>query len=214
MIAARQIAFGKAAGAKRPYDAEIEYLESTKDVGQYIDLSEIVKVRHTDKIEVGLLIDKVEASSWSIFYPITAFRPDIPGGAIVCLRVQPGGGEGATHFNCFSAANALKGRYNEFNTFHVENGLQTLGDSKTTNTFNSEFDDAGVLLFARRASNGLVTIAGTWGTISFFKVERDGELMVDMIPVRVGNIGYMYDRVSGQLFGNAGKGEFVLGADL
>lgn len=40
-----------------------------------------------------------------------------------------------------------------------------------------------------------------------------GTVLRDMIPVRVGNVGYMYDRVSGQLFGNGGTGSFVLGPD-
>ena len=35
----------------------------------------------------------------------------------------------------------------------------------------------------------------------------------DFIPVRVGQIGYMYDRISGQLFGNSGSGSFTLGND-
>ena len=35
----------------------------------------------------------------------------------------------------------------------------------------------------------------------------------DFIPVRVGSTGYLYDKVSGQLFGNAGTGDFVLGPD-
>lgn len=34
---------------------------------------------------------------------------------------------------------------------------------------------------------------------------------MDLISVRVGQVGYMYDKVSGQLFGNAGTGTFVLG---
>jgi hypothetical protein len=34
-----------------------------------------------------------------------------------------------------------------------------------------------------------------------------------MIPVRIGTTGYMYDRVSGQLFGNAGTDDFILGND-
>jgi hypothetical protein len=46
------------------------------------------------------------------------------------------------------------------------------------------------------------------------KFMRGDELLRDFIPVRKGNIGYMYDRVSGQLFGNQGTGEFVLGPDL
>ena len=42
----------------------------------------------------------------------------------------------------------------------------------------------------------------------------DGDsLLLDLIPVRKGQVGYMYDRVSGQLFGNAGTGDFILGAD-
>lgn len=41
----------------------------------------------------------------------------------------------------------------------------------------------------------------------------DGIKVFDFIPVRVGTTGYMYDKVSGQLFGNAGTGNFILGND-
>ena len=40
---------------------------------------------------------------------------------------------------------------------------------------------------------------------------RDG--LLDIIPVRVGDVGYLYDRVSGQLFGNSGTGAFIVGPD-
>jgi hypothetical protein len=43
---------------------------------------------------------------------------------------------------------------------------------------------------------------------------KNGTIVRDFIPVRKGDVGYMYDRVSGQLFGNAGTGAFVLGSDL
>ena len=48
-----------------------------------------------------------------------------------------------------------------------------------------------------------------------FKVIRksDGTVIADYIPVRKGTVGYLYDRVSGKLFGNAGTGDFVLGPD-
>jgi hypothetical protein len=39
-------------------------------------------------------------------------------------------------------------------------------------------------------------------------------IVLDLIPVRVGTIGYMYDSVSGTLFGNAGTGDFILGPDI
>lgn len=37
---------------------------------------------------------------------------------------------------------------------------------------------------------------------------------VNLLPVRIGNTGYMYDTVSGQLFGNTGTGDFILGPDI
>ena len=42
----------------------------------------------------------------------------------------------------------------------------------------------------------------------------DANVELDLIPVRKDGIGYMYDRVSGQLFGNAGTGSFILGPDI
>lgn len=51
------------------------------------------------------------------------------------------------------------------------------------------------------------------GAFFFFRLWKDDVLMLDLIPVRKGNVGYMYDKVSGQLFGNAGTGQFILGPD-
>lgn len=41
----------------------------------------------------------------------------------------------------------------------------------------------------------------------------DGSPVCDLIPVRKGSTGYLYDRVSGRLYGNAGTGSFILGPD-
>lgn len=66
-------------------------------------------------------------------------------------------------------------------------------------------------LFARIEADG-----STSGRTSYWrwcKLLRGGVLLRDFIPVRVGTVGYMYDRVSGTLFGNAGGGSFTLGND-
>jgi hypothetical protein len=44
-------------------------------------------------------------------------------------------------------------------------------------------------------------------------ISEDDTLIFDLIPVRVGTTGYLYDKVSGQLFGNNGTGSFILGPD-
>lgn len=48
----------------------------------------------------------------------------------------------------------------------------------------------------------------------FWIYDTDQSLLLDAIPVRIGSVGYMYDKVSGQLFGNAGTGSFTLGPDV
>ena len=43
--------------------------------------------------------------------------------------------------------------------------------------------------------------------------DKKSILVADFIPVRKGNIGYMYDRLSRQLLGNQGTGAFIIGPD-
>lgn len=49
---------------------------------------------------------------------------------------------------------------------------------------------------------------------SFHIIDANNEYRINLIPVRCGTVGYMYDRVSGTLFGNDGTGDFVVGADV
>lgn len=51
--------------------------------------------------------------------------------------------------------------------------------------------------------------------LKYLKLSKGGMLLRDFIPVRVGTTGYLYDKVSGQLFGNvAGSGTFTYGNDV
>lgn len=47
-----------------------------------------------------------------------------------------------------------------------------------------------------------------------FSIKNNWTLILNFIPVRIGTTGYMYDTVSGELFGNAGTGDFILGPDI
>lgn len=46
------------------------------------------------------------------------------------------------------------------------------------------------------------------------KIYQGDTLVRDMYPVRNGQVGYMYDTVTENLFGNSGSGSFTLGPDL
>lgn len=65
---------------------------------------------------------------------------------------------------------------------------------------------------------GSAGVSGTYtkwnGRIYAVQITQGTEIIMDLIPVRVGNVGYMYDKVSGNLFGNSGTGSFTLGPDV
>lgn len=46
------------------------------------------------------------------------------------------------------------------------------------------------------------------------KIYEDGVLVHSYIPVRVGQVGYLYDEVANELKGNTGSGNFVFGNDI
>ena len=46
------------------------------------------------------------------------------------------------------------------------------------------------------------------------KITIGNNIKYDLLPVRVGQTGFMYDKISGQLFGNSGSGNFILGNDV
>ena len=91
-------------------------------------------------------------------------------------------------------------------TFTVEN--ETSG-AKTTAayTFSGQTSQTATL-FALHRSASQYTYCGKY---RLFGAKID---TLDFIPVRKGTVGYLYDRVSGKLFGNAGTGDFVLGPDV
>ena len=59
-----------------------------------------------------------------------------------------------------------------------------------------------------------VTYCNAVGTYYAFTISSGGVVTHDLISVRLGNTGYMYDRITNKRFGNAGTGDFVLGPDV
>jgi len=88
--------------------------------------------------------------------------------------------------------------------------VQTWADVSFTTTAN-----LFVLARSLKNVNDPATIADSFfrGRVRYVRITKSGVLVRDFVPVRVGTVGYLFDRVSGQLFGNAGTGDFVLGPD-
>jgi hypothetical protein len=67
-----------------------------------------------------------------------------------------------------------------------------------------------VCLFALKG-NGTVSNFFV-GKIFKASLKTASSTLRDFIPVVKNSIGYMYDKISGQLFGNSGTGNFIIGS--
>ena len=200
MIGARNGMWAKS-GAPLPYDAEVEYLESTGN--QYISTMMI-----PTRVHVGLK-------------PI---GPASPYHASVYFGVNNNGSRttglvGETRdtleaINYYYNSVEFYARWGEFHSVCFDRDTVSVdGETKALVTDFSKTDNAiksfGLFDFPQRNTDSSPKSA-----ISYCKMwDKDDRLMADFIPVRVGDVGYMFDRISGQLFGNAGTGAFVIGPD-
>ena len=164
-----------------PYDAEIEYLQSTGT--QWIDTE--YRSDNTNAIELTVVTDGTSGFMGS------------NGNLQMDLTLSKGLGKRTmmvTHSKNTGPKTYVNGSLVKSQNYHTYNGyiisLFALGKSSTTVGENTR-----AKVYSSELRVGNITVR-------------------DFIPVRVGNVGYMYDKVSCQLFGNSGIGSFVLGPDV
>ena len=184
-----------------PYDAEVKYLEST---GKPYISTMLIPTR----VHVGLKPIGEAKPPYSNAY----FGVNNGGSRTTGLVSETK--DTLKALNYYRNSVEFSALWGEFHSVCFDRDTVSVdGETKALVTDFSKTDDAiksfGLFDFPRRATNSSPKSA-----ISYCKM-WDGEdnLMADFIPVRVGTVGYMYDRVSGQLFGNAGTGAFVIGPD-
>ena len=212
-------------GTPLPYDAEIEYLQNRP----YTQTSNApcIRLNYTPKNYTGLKFRVVSADT-------TLFR-------LGCYMV--GTNDGTQYFSIYHEVNAGNQQKNIFyiateqisspQTARI-NDCTYLANYLNDRLFvrNNEVignivsDYVGVSnyfgLFCQIPSTGVIPTKtnNVYGQNHFYckfyylQITEYSDIVVDLIPVRVGTVGYMYDRVSGQLFGNSGTGDFILGPDI
>ena len=177
-----------------PYDAEVEYLESTGtqwiDTG--IDLKKIVRMEATISISKAITRNSLV---FGVFYDNSA----IPKFQIYINSSCKWSTNNATYYD-YSG---------------ITKGGSVIVNTEYTPVVTSKVvQNSGVtiLIFARNNDQGqMLPIDGM--RLYSSQIVYDNVLVRDYIPVRVGQIGYLYDKVSGQLFGNSGTGSFTIGND-
>ena len=193
-------------GAPLPYDAEIEYLET--DGNAYIDTG-------------------FKPNQDTVF-DLTFYTPGT-GDDIWMFGMRNGANIGQLAFLDNRSANNTQWRYGAYNALYPSKlgaGVYVFRNTNSPHilevngrTFTAQSQTfTGLYSFYIFTLNvsGTPALSNIGAGVRFHggKMWDNFILVRDFIPVRIGQVGYLYDRVSGELFGNAGTGAFILGPDV
>ena len=177
-----------------PYDAEVEYLLSSGT--QYIDT--LIQPNQDLSVEIKWKNETNQNSKY-LFGSGTSTSNCIRAYIGESAYWRFGGGSKSFYTIDTTERTAVMDK-----TKVVMNG-EEYSYGGTVGTFSSS---TTIKLFAGATASSMISTR-----IYYFKVSQNGTLILDLIPVRKDGVGYMYDRVSGQLFGNDGTGAFTIGPD-
>ena len=209
MLGARTAAWTKS-GAPLPYDAEVEYLESTGtqyiDTGVFASLNTSVdiKAQFTELFNVNALIAMDNGYGTKESFVLEYYSK-----FGICLSI----GGASPYWRTTTVMTVVTNTWYDISAGRASatvNGVRFAREYGSGNPVSfSPLHHLYMFAFGRK---GAPIIFGK-ARIAYSKIYDNGVLLRDFIPVRVGSVGYMYDKVSGQLFRNAGTGAFILGPD-
>ena len=190
MTSAKQIYLGSRRRPKLPYDAEVEYLQSSGT--QYIDTGWVFQknIRLVyDITYIGSGTFGRNAGSYEFFWSGSSFF--FGGGRSTVTRSN----NVRYEMDCDFTAGKMVAKVNG-------NVVRQTTGTQPTDTKIVLFSFTTNIISPQRLRHGR------------FSIYKDGVAVLDMVPVRIGTEGAMYDRVIGQLFRNSGTGVFGFGTDI
>lgn len=181
-------------GCIKPYDAEIEYIGKGAGNTAFIDTG--INGNQDIRFEVSFL------SVSTGLYAIGGRRDSNTNSLSITLQSAKRFGDKLTMYGAPTI--------NNIHTYIIDNtGLKLDGTALAAWSNVADYSCRSLMLFNVGDNTAFLN-----GNIYSCRIWENNQLVRDMIPVRVGTTGYMYDKVSGQLFGNAGTGDFILGNDI
>lgn len=197
----------RAAQKSLPYDAEVEFLRSTPaasiNTGVYdIDTFEIKFRMSAFGVYASIFGNYISETSngWRLIMASEASRTYLIG--TFGTKTGSGGNTGVP----LAALGVDHTLFVSPSTI-IADGVEVSERGTATGTANT----TPITLFTQFA--GQQSPGQIYLRIYYFKAWKNNILVRDFIPVRVGQVGYMYDRVSKELYGNVGTGYFILGPD-
>ena len=194
-------------GSSLPYDAEIEYLQGTGT--QYIDTG--YKPKDNTELQINYVVTKLHSR---LSNPLTPY-----GCRVGWLNKQycifsPANKVNECHISYGDVDERLDGVtvLNQDITVYANSNVVTFG-SITKSFQTGNLPNLNIFLFGLNNNGSLFSVNGFELNIKSFWIKEGGQFIIDMIPVRVGQVGYLYDKVGRTLCGNSGTGSFTLGPD-
>lgn len=201
-------------GKRLPFDAEVEYLESTG----------------TQWIEIGMTFDATcvldMTFQFTKFVNTATCHGQTGQAATDTIPARFAFGKGAASWNDWYCGIGDKNlRTGTALDLAVHRFVVDAPDDKfviddtTYNVGWTSFDlpsnpNSAMLCNRARVDSATLDTSGVYGKLYCCKIWQNGVLVHNFIPVRKGNVGYLYDRVTRKLFGSAGTGDFVPGQDV
>jgi len=193
-----ELSIVKMPSEERQYDAKVEYLESSGT--QWIDTG-IVGNQNT-KVEVSF---KASAT----YKYLLGSRSN----TTTCITLYIHTSAASQRFGNRSASKNIS-----LNTNHIlsiDKSYCILDGVSSNVGMDGSFTTPTNLLLMNVSGSSQSASTPFQGRVYYCKIWDNGNLVRDFIPVRKNGVGYMYDKVSGQLFGNANSvGEFTYGNDV
>lgn len=194
-----------------PYDAQVEWICS--DGKTYIDTG--VKPSNTVRFEIVMDIPELTTSIW-----LFGARTSSSAGQLA-LFYHKDDKYWSWRFGNKNASNSTAitiGRYTFDNhstsaarVLSIKHGSTTFSITATSNTFTCANN---IFLFAMNTGTGAVNKHADEKLVSA-KFWSGSTLVRDYIPVRKDGVGYLWDKVTEALYGNANSvGEFTYGNDV
>lgn len=198
---------------RKPYDAEIEYLESNGT--QYIDT--LYKPNGKTRIKAKGRYTKPTIDNTGSMHFLFGVRDGSTFYDMLWNYYRSGPNVNYVIYLHYGTDTA-EWRNNDMNKdvevdLSYEGGYYN-GEKKLTVTDTANQSNYSLYLLWCNVNGVGQATRKPYGRMYYCKIYENNLLVLDLIPVRVGNVGYMYDRVSGQLFGNKGTGNFILGPDI
>lgn len=187
--------------APLPYDSQVEYLIPTETT-TYIDTGFIDDGTYTISVTGGTLIT-LSDNAFQFIYGAGDWSARLR-----AMRIQ----SNRTFYNWYN--NSEVSRNIDYTNFSIVDAptYVTINGSTTIARPQALFSTESTIYLFR--TNGTNNNGNAFIKISGFSIKKNDVFYRKMIPVRVKNVGYMYDYVTDTLYGNSGGGMFYLGPDV